>query len=104
MSLTMCLIELANMQLVSGRLSDIRGRKKPLMFSLRIYGVTSLALALTTSIGIFILLRFIQGFTGAAGIVIARAAARDIYSGNELTRAFALLALVSGAAPILAPI
>lgn len=104
MSLTTCLIGLATGQLVFGPLSDIRGRKKPLMFSLGIYGVTSLALAFTTSIGIFILLRFIQGFTGAAGIVIARAAARDIYSGNELTRAFALLALVSGAAPILAPI
>lgn len=75
-----------------------------MIFSLAIYSVTSLALAFTTTIGIFILLRFIQGFTGAAGIVIARAAARDIYSGNELTKAFALLALVSGAAPILAPI
>lgn len=104
MSLTTCLIGLATGQLMFGPLSDIRGRKKPLMFSLGIYGVASLALAFTTSIGTFILLRFIQGFTGAAGIVIARAAARDIYSGNELTRAFALLALVSGAAPILAPI
>lgn len=104
MSLTTCLIGLATGQLIFGPLSDIRGRKKPLVFSLGIYVVVSLALAFTTSIGVFILLRFIQGFTGAAGIVIARAAARDIYSGNELTRAFALLALVSGAAPILAPI
>lgn len=104
MSLTTCLIGLATGQLMFGPLSDIRGRKKPLMFSLAIYAVASLSLAFTTSIGIFILLRFIQGFTGAAGIVIARAAARDIYSGNELTKAFALLALVSGAAPILAPI
>ena len=104
MSLTTCLIGLAMGQLMFGPLSDIRGRKKPLVFSLVIYAVVSLALAFTTSIGIFILLRFIQGFTGAAGIVIARAAARDIYSGNELTKAFALLALVSGAAPILAPI
>ncbi|WP_462421265.1 multidrug effflux MFS transporter [Salinicoccus sp. Marseille-QA3877] len=104
MSLTTCLIGLATGQLMFGPLSDIRGRKKPLIFSLAIYSVTSLALAFTTTIGIFILLRFIQGFTGAAGIVIARAAARDIYSGNELTKAFALLALVSGAAPILAPI
>lgn len=104
LSLTTCLIGLAAGQLMFGPLSDIRGRKKPLIYSLVIYAVVSALLAFTTSIGIFIVLRFIQGFTGAAGIVIARAAARDIYSGKELTKAFALLALVSGAAPILAPI
>ncbi len=49
-------------------------------------------------------MRFIQGFTGAAGIVIARASARDMYSGKELTAFFSLLMLVNGAAPILAPI
>ena len=45
-----------------------------------------------------------QGLTGAAGIVIARASARDMYSGSDLTKFMALLALVNGAAPILAPI
>src|SRR5699024_3545126 len=45
-----------------------------------------------------------QGFTGAAGIVIARAAARDLYSGKELTKFMALLAVVMGAAPILSPV
>lgn len=49
-------------------------------------------------------MRFIQGFTGAAGIVIARASARDMYSGKELTAFFSMLMLVNGAAPILAPI
>lgn len=104
LSLTTCLIGLATGQLMFGPLSDIRGRKKPLIFSLLIYAAVSLSLVFTTDIGIFIVLRFLQGFTGAAGIVIARAAARDIYSGKNLTKAFALLALVSGAAPILAPI
>ena len=104
LSLTTCLIGLALGQLMFGPLSDIRGRKRPLVTSLLIYAAASVALAFTTSIGLFIALRFIQGFTGAAGIVIARAAARDIYSGKNLTKAFALLALVSGAAPILAPI
>ena len=39
----------------------------------------------------FVGLRFIQGLTGAAGIVIARASARDMYSGKDLTKFMALL-------------
>ncbi|MFC3419609.1 multidrug effflux MFS transporter [Salinicoccus hispanicus] len=104
MSLTACLIGLAVGQLVFGPLSDIKGRKNPLLFTLAAYALVSVLCAFTENIWIFIFLRFIQGFTGAAGIVIARAAARDMFAGKELTKAFALLALVNGAAPILAPI
>jgi MFS transporter, DHA1 family, multidrug resistance protein len=49
-------------------------------------------------------LRFVQGLAGAAGIVIARAVVRDLYSGREAARFFSLLMLVNGAAPILAPV
>ncbi|WP_249652398.1 MFS transporter, partial [Lysinibacillus sp. D4A1_S13] len=56
------------------------------------------------SVSFLIVMRFIQGYTGAAGIVIARASAREMYSGKELTAFFSLLMLVNGAAPILAPI
>lgn len=104
LSLTACLIGLAAGQLIFGPLSDIMGRKRPLLYTLAIYAVVSALCAFTGNIWLFVLLRFLQGFTGASGIVIARAAARDMYAGKELTKAFALLALVNGAAPILAPI
>jgi DHA1 family bicyclomycin/chloramphenicol resistance-like MFS transporter len=51
-----------------------------------------------------IALRFVQGLAGAAGIVIARAVVRDLYSGVALARFFSLLLLVNGLAPILAPL
>ncbi|WPK13780.1 multidrug effflux MFS transporter [Lysinibacillus louembei] len=104
MSLTACLLGLALGQLLFGPLSDIHGRRRPLLFTLLIYAFASLLCAFSTSIWIFIVLRFIQGFAGAAGLVIARASARDMYSGKELTKFVALLSLVNGAAPILAPI
>lgn len=104
LSLTACLIGLAVGQLIFGPLSDIRGRRRPLVFTLSIYAVASVLCAFSTTIWMFIALRFIQGVTGAAGIVIARASARDMYSGKDLTKFIALLALVNGAAPILAPI
>lgn len=104
LSLTACLIGLAVGQLVFGPLSDIHGRRKPLISTLVVYAVASILSALSTHIWVFIGLRFVQGVSGAAGIVIARASARDMYSGKDLTQFIALLALVNGAAPILAPI
>ena len=104
LSLTACLLGLAVGQLIFGPLSDIRGRRKPLVFTLIIYAIASILCAFSVNIWVFIGLRFVQGLTGAAGIVIARASARDMYSGNDLTKFMALLALVNGAAPILAPI
>lgn len=104
LSLTACLLGLALGQLVFGPLSDIRGRRKPLVSTLIIYSIASVLCAFSPNIYVFVCLRFIQGMTGAAGIVIARASARDMYSGKDLTKFIALLALVNGAAPILAPI
>lgn len=104
LSITACLLGLGAGQLLFGPLSDMLGRKKPLLITLFLYSISSILCAISPTISLFILLRFIQGFTGAAGIVIARASARDMYDGKDLTKFIALLALVNGAAPILAPL
>ncbi|GGH80694.1 DHA1 family bicyclomycin/chloramphenicol resistance-like MFS transporter [Pullulanibacillus pueri] len=104
LTLTAFLLGLASGQLFNGALSDVRGRRLPLIIGLVLYTITSFACALSPSIWLLIILRFIQGVTGSAGIVIARAAVRDLYSGTELTKFFSLLMLVNGAAPILAPV
>lgn len=104
LSLTACLIGLGAGQLIFGPLSDIYGRRKPLVITLIVYAIASVLCAFSPNIWIFVALRFVQGMTGAAGIVIARACARDLYVGNELTKFMAMLSIVSGAAPILAPI
>lgn len=104
LSLTACLLGLASGQLIFGPLSDMKGRRQPLVFTLIAYATASLLCAFSPNIWIFVAMRFIQGFSAAAGIVIARASARDLYNGKELTKFMAMLALVSGAAPILAPI
>ncbi|MFJ7975534.1 multidrug effflux MFS transporter [Peribacillus sp. NPDC096379] len=104
LSLTACMVGLAIGQIFAGPLSDVRGRRKPLLAGLLLYILSSLLCIIAPSIGIFVILRFIQGVAGAVGIVISRAIVRDLYSGTELTKFFALLMLVNGAAPILAPI
>lgn len=104
LSLTATLLGLGSGQLIFGPLSDIYGRRKPLTLTLIGFSISSLLIAFSPNITFFIIMRFFQGFTAAAGIVIARASARDLYSGKDLTKFIALLALVNGAAPILAPV
>lgn len=100
LSLTACLLGLSLGQVVAGPLSDVRGRRLPLMAGLVVYAAASFLCAAAPSIWALILLRFLQGAAGAAGIVISRAVARDLYAGTELTRFFSLLMLVNGAAPM----
>jgi len=104
LSLTFFLLGLAIGQLLVGPFSDIHGRRVPLVGGLIIYIVSSLLCFISTSIEILIALRFIQGLSGAAGVVIARAIVRDLYSGPQMTKIIARLMLVTGAAPVLAPI
>ncbi|MDD1515248.1 multidrug effflux MFS transporter [Priestia sp. CNPSo 3706] len=103
-SLTACLLGLAFGQVIMGPFSDIKGRKKPLIVALLTYTSASILCVFAPSIWIFILLRFIQGVAGAAGMVISRASIRDLFSGPDLTKFFSMLMLVNGLAPIVAPV
>ncbi|WP_203333409.1 multidrug effflux MFS transporter [Planococcus beigongshangi] len=103
LSLTACLLGLAFGQLVTGPLSDTRGRKSPLIIFLIAYAIASVACIFAPNIYIFIGLRFVQGFAASAGLVISRAIVRDVSSGAELTRLFALLMVVNNLVPLLAP-
>lgn len=104
LSITACLLGLAVGQLVAGPLSDRLGRKRPLIIGLVAYLLASVACAVAPSVTVLIVLRLIQGLAGAAGIVISRAIARDLYSGSALMIFFSRLLLVAGLAPVLAPI
>ena len=104
LSLTFFLLGLSSGQLLVGPISDVRGRRLPLLIGLLTYFVVSLLCIFSPSIWTLIGLRFVQGLAGSAGIVISRAVVRDLYSGPELTKFFALLALVNGVAPIFAPV
>ena len=104
LSLTFFLLGLASGQLVAGPLSDVYGRRGPLLIGMFIYAVSSVLCAFSPSIGLLIGLRFIQGLAGSVGVVVSRAAVRDLYSGSELTKFFSLLMIVNGLGPILAPV
>jgi DHA1 family bicyclomycin/chloramphenicol resistance-like MFS transporter len=104
LTLTACLIGLALGQIVAGPLSDARGRRGPLLAGVGAYAAASAACAVAPSIYALVGLRLFQGIGGGAGLVIARAVVRDLYEGAAAARFFSWLMLVSGTAPILAPL
>ena len=104
LSITACLLGLATGQLVAGPLSDQFGRRRPLVVGLVVYLLASAACALAPGVEVLVVLRLVQGLAGAAGIVVARAVARDLYSGRTLVVIFSRLILVNGLAPVLAPV
>jgi len=104
LSITSCLVGLGVGQLVGGPVSDAFGRRRPLLFGLGLYLITSLLCASVTSISMMIALRFFQGIGGAIGIVIANAVVRDRHSGDAAGKLFSLLLLIAGLAPVFAPI
>ena len=91
-------------QLFGGPISDTMGRKLPLIVGNLLCVISGIICAFVPSIEILLLGRFLQGLTGSVGVVIAKAIARDFASGQELTKLFALLMMVNGLAPVLAPL
>jgi MFS transporter, DHA1 family, multidrug resistance protein len=103
MAVSMFLIGLALGNLFVGPISDALGRKKPLIFAMGLFTLASIGICFTNSIELMLALRFVQGLCGGVGAVISRAIASDLYSGKQLTQFLALLMLVNGIAPIIAP-
>ncbi len=104
LTLTGCLIGLAAGQLLAGPVSDARGRRMPLLAGVAAYAVASAACVVAPDVWVLLGLRLLQGFAGAAGIVIARAVVRDLYAGDDLARFYSYMLLVNGVAPIAAPV
>jgi DHA1 family bicyclomycin/chloramphenicol resistance-like MFS transporter len=89
---------------VIGPISDVVGRRRPLLAGIAFYVASSLACAFAPSIHALAGLRFLQGLSGAAGIVLARAVIRDHYSGVRAAKLLSLLMIIGGLMPILAPL
>lgn len=104
LTLAVFLLGLGVGQLVVGPLSDAFGRRTPLLVGVTIFTAASVVAALSPTLPVLIAARAAQAFGAAAGMVIARAAVRDLFSGVAMARFFSTLMLVTGAAPILAPV
>ncbi|MGW0708544.1 multidrug effflux MFS transporter [Streptomyces sp. NPDC002643] len=109
LTLTAFMVGLATGQLVIGPLSDRWGRRRPMLAGTSVSALAALLCALAPSVELLTAARFLQGFGGAAGIVIARAVITDRSagagaSGSGAARAFGILVITGGVAPVVAPL
>ncbi|WFE55041.1 multidrug effflux MFS transporter [Micromonospora sp. WMMD1155] len=103
LTLTGTLVGLALGQLLIGPLSDVVGRRTPLLAGLAAHIVASVLCVFAPNIAVLGTLRVLQGLGVAAATVVATAVVRDLFSGASFARIFSRLMLVMGLAPILAP-
>jgi DHA1 family bicyclomycin/chloramphenicol resistance-like MFS transporter len=103
LTVTACLLGLALGQLVAGPLSDRFGRSAPLYAGVVAYIAASLLCAVSPSVEALIAARLVQGVAGGAGIVIAQAAGRDLYSGGALIRYYGRVTVTGGLAAVIGP-
>ncbi len=104
LTLTAFMLGLAGGQLVIGPLSDRFGRRRPLVIGAVVCAASAVVCALAPSIEVLVTARCVQGFSGAAGLVIARAVVADLRSGRAAAQAFSLLMTINGLAPVVAPV
>ncbi len=90
-------------QIIYGPISDQYGRKPVLVGSLLAYALASIGCTIATSIDQLIVLRVLQAFAAAGGVVLARAIVRDLYSGTRAARQLSTIAAIMALAPIIAP-
>lgn len=104
LTLTVFLIGLALGQLLFGPLSDRFGRKPPLLVGALVCTAASVGAALAPTTELLLGARFVQGLTGAAGVVIARAIVADVFHGPRAASVYSLLGVIVGIAPVVAPL
>ncbi len=90
-------------QLLYGPLLDRFGRKRPLYIGLLVYIATSAGCVFATTLDSLVVLRFFQAVGSCAATVAAMAMVRDLFPVHENAKVFALLMLVVGASPMVAP-
>jgi len=104
LTLTTFMAGLAVGQLVIGPLSDRWGRRRPLLIGAAVCVIASALCAVAPNVGALIAFRFLQGFAGAAGVVLGRAIVADTVRGAAAARIFSVLMTIGGIAPVVAPL
>ena len=103
-TLSVFLLGFAVAQLVYGSLSDQYGRRRVLFWGLAVFVLASLGCAIAPDIETLIVARAAQGVGACSGMVIARAVARDCYSGKSLSVVMATIATAIAVVPGFVPL
>ncbi|MGX9392684.1 multidrug effflux MFS transporter [Nitrobacteraceae bacterium UC4446_H13] len=103
-SITVFLAAFAIGQLVVGPLSDRYGRFLPVVVGFIVFIAGSIWCGLATDMPNLLFGRVVQALGACATSVLSRAIARDLFSGEALARALALIMIAMAAAPGFSPL
>lgn len=98
------MISLSAFMVFFGKLADIKGRRKILYWGLGIFGVSSLAVGLSSSILAVIFFRFLQGIGCAVLYTVSGAIISKMFPEDERSRAIGILLGVNGVGLAIGPI
>ncbi|RDI98319.1 MFS transporter [Dyella solisilvae] len=98
------LITYAAMSLFHGAISDAIGRKPVIVAGMLVYAVASAGAALSTSFGMLLACRSLQGMCAGAGLVVGRAIVRDSLAGAAAQQLMSRVMMIFSVAPVIAPI
>ena len=96
------------MALWHGAISDAVGRRPVILTCLMVYCVGALGCWFASSLNQLIAARLVQGLAGGAGMVVARAIVRDVYSGSagqtKAQKIMSSIMMIFSIAPAIAPV
>lgn len=104
LTLTMFMFGIAIGQLVHGPLSDRFGRKRAIVGGLLVNVLATAGCALSSSLEMLAVIRFIHGVSASSGWLIARAVIRDRHEKDDAARVMSLMLIFHSAGPLLSPI
>lgn len=104
LTLTMFMFGIAVGQLVHGPISDRFGRKPAIVGGLLVNVLATAGCALSNSIEMLAVFRFVHGIAASSGWLIARAVIRDRHERDEAARVMSLMLVFHSAGPLLSPI
>ena len=99
-TLSAWLFGFALMNLFHGALSDSFGRRPVVLWGLVVFTLASAGCAMSQHIGALVFFRVVQGMSAGAGIVISRAAIRDMYPTADAQRVMSQVTIYYGVAPM----
>ena len=104
LTITYYILALGIGQIFWGSLSDVYGRRNPLIIGIALFFLGAVLAMFAPSLSWLYVARVIQGFGIAAASAITKAMLSDAFSGKELINRSSHMATAWAAAPILAPV
>ena len=104
LTLTAVLLGMAIGQFLIGAVADAYGRKIPLIASLVVFSAAAVACAMSTSIDMMALARFVQALALAVAVVMARSVVADAFEGRAVARVYSTAVMATGVSTVIAPL